>query len=63
METPALTLYGEVEDKKLAARFRATLKREGRSMKTVLTIAVRDYIAKSEAAAQPAPSAAQPQEA
>lgn len=60
MEKPAV-VYAELDDPKLAASFKATLEREQRSMKAVVTLALRDYIAKSEADAQPtAPEPAAP---
>lgn len=54
MDKP-VTVYAEIDDPELAADFKATLEREGRTMKAVTERALREYIAKSKAdAARPA---------
>ena len=52
MDKP-LTVYAEIDDPELAAEFKATLEREGRTQKKVVEFALRDYIAKSKAEAAP----------
>ncbi len=50
MDKP-LTLYAEVDDPELVAEFKETLAREARSMRAVVILAVKDYIARSKAEA------------
>lgn len=58
MDKPA-TVYAELDDPKLAADFKATLEREGRTMKAVVERALRAYIATSKANAAAAKAQAE----